>query len=194
MEGNLLKWTNYLFGWCERYFVLKGNILYYYLKKGDKPKGRFHLGVCQINFPVIENRFEIDTGLNIIYLKANNKVDKDEWTRCLKAAKREADNKLVSNYDTNTPNNFNTPNNYNSNFTQNIKNEAEFSSNRNSFIVEDRLLKKANSASITANNLLNYNKKFSEILERMEKTEKSKFLQELKKLNSDYNVNFIFQI
>ena len=49
MEGELYKWTNYLFGWRQRYFVLKGSVLHYYYQRGEKPRGRIHLGVCQIN-------------------------------------------------------------------------------------------------------------------------------------------------
>ena len=194
MEGNLLKWTNLIFGWSERYFVLKGNILYYYLKKGDKPKGRFHLSVCQINVIDSENRFDIDTGLTIIYLKASNKELNDDWAKAFKAAKRDADIKLQSSQ----TNNFNTSNIHDTNLNQNLNNnmnfDAEYYSNRNCITQEDRLLTKANLASSTASNLLIYNKKFSEIIQLMEKNDKSKFIQDLKNLNSDYNVIFFLNL
>jgi collagen type IV alpha-3-binding protein len=103
MEGKLQKWANYLYGYNERYFVLKNNILYYYLQKRGKPKGRIHLSVASINATEEDVKFEIDCGLSIIYLKAESKEKKDEWVKALKIAKLEGDNKssLMNNLNSN---------------------------------------------------------------------------------------------
>ena len=39
LRGTLLKWTNYLQGWQERYFVLGNGILTYYRSEGDAQCG-----------------------------------------------------------------------------------------------------------------------------------------------------------
>jgi hypothetical protein len=90
MEGMLFKWTNYFSFWKKRYFVLRGNILYYYVKKGDRPRGRIHLAVSILNeSPEDVTKFEIDTGVSIVYLKAQNKEMKKEWINAIKRSKLE---------------------------------------------------------------------------------------------------------
>jgi hypothetical protein len=97
MEGNLYKWTNYFSFWKERYFVLRGNILYYYIKKGDRPRGRIHLAVALVNeSPEDDTKFEIDTGLAILYLKAETKELKQEWIQAIKKSKVEGNNQDLS--------------------------------------------------------------------------------------------------
>lgn len=96
MEGALQKWTNYLFGWRERYFVLKGSILYYYYQKGEKPKGRIHLSVASISANSDDLKFEIDCGLSIVYMKAETKELRDDWVKALKKAKFEAEHKMAN--------------------------------------------------------------------------------------------------
>lgn len=96
MEGILYKWTNYFSFWKQRYFVLRGNILYYYIKKGDRPRGRIHLGVSHVNeSPEEDTKFEIDTGLAVIYLKTETKEEKDEWIVALRKAKTLKDDSKV---------------------------------------------------------------------------------------------------
>jgi len=43
MEGYLHKWTNYVSGWKERYFILNKNILCYFIVKGEEPRGKYLL-------------------------------------------------------------------------------------------------------------------------------------------------------
>src|SRR5689334_6602717 len=135
MEGTLQKWTNYIFGWKERYFVLKGSVFYYYMKKGDKPKGSIHLGICQVNTNV-DTKFELDTGINIVYIKAETKEVRDDWVKALKAAKRDAENKLQNekgNFGVNLLNN-------SVNLNNSLKfenNPLDYSTNRNSVMTED---------------------------------------------------------
>jgi len=176
MEGVLLKWVNYIFGWRERYFVLKSNVLYYYYKKGEKPKGKIHLAVSQLiqtNDPL---KFEIDTGLNILYIKAFSTDIKDEWIRAIKLAKLEGENKTPGNM-------FNLSNgSYN-------KNEIDYHSNKNSMITEDKLLKKINLLSKTAEKLSNDNAGISRILNLTDHNS-----NELRRLLKENNVKSIYFI
>lgn len=161
MEGVLLKWVNYIFGWRERYFVLKGNVLYYYYKKGEKPKGKIHLAVALLNQTNDDFKLEIDTGLNVIYIKAESKEVKEEWVRAIKLAKLEGDNKLQGNI-------FGLNNNTN---RDNYRSDLDFSnsvSNRNSMITEDKLLKKITYISRTAEKLSNDNSSITRIINSSE--------------------------
>jgi hypothetical protein len=100
MEGILFKWTNYFSFWKQRYFVLRGNILYYYIKKGDRPRGRIHLAVALLNeSPEDDTKFELDTGVSIVYLKADSRELKREWIQAIKKAKldSESGNKVAEN-------------------------------------------------------------------------------------------------
>jgi hypothetical protein len=157
MEGVLLKWVNYIFGWRERYFVLKGNVLYYYYKKGEKPKGKIHLAVALLNQTNDDFKLEIDTGLNVIYIKAESKEVKDEWVRAIKLAKLEGDNKLHGNI-------FALNSNTNrDNYKSDLENNYNVT-NKNSMITEDKLLKKINYISKTADKLFNDNSSITRII------------------------------
>ena len=51
LRGTLLKWTNYLQGWQDRYFVLGDGILTYYRSEGDAHcgcRGSIHLDKAKI--------------------------------------------------------------------------------------------------------------------------------------------------
>ena len=86
MEGYLNKWTNYILRWRRRYFILKNNILFYFINKGDKAKGRIHLGICSINV-TDDIKFELDTGMGKIFLKAESESELNDWVREIKRAK-----------------------------------------------------------------------------------------------------------
>ena len=110
MEGELLKWTNYLFGYKERFFVLKGDVVYYYITKGDKVKGKIHLLVATVNYLEEDPlKFEVDTGLNKLFLKALNPEDKINWVKALKMLKFTLEKKSFGN--NNSGNNINSSNN-----------------------------------------------------------------------------------
>jgi len=85
MEGYLYKWTNYISGWKLRYFVFKNNVLFYYISKGDKPKGKIHLSESKITEdPANDLKFEIEMGTSIFYLKAKTISERDMWLKVLK--------------------------------------------------------------------------------------------------------------
>ena len=94
MEGSLLKWTNFFSGWKERYFVLKGPILYYYYNKSEKPKGRIHLGISTIISEENNVFFEINTGSNIFFFKAHSQEERDNWLQAIKISKLEGENQI----------------------------------------------------------------------------------------------------
>lgn len=94
MEGTLMKWTNYMFGYKDRYFVLRNGVLYYYLTKGDKPRGRVHLSIATINLPKDEVKFDIDSGVCIWHLKAGSPQIRDDWIRAIKLSKAHLETKI----------------------------------------------------------------------------------------------------
>ena len=123
MEGKLLKWTNYLQGWQERYCILKGAIFSYYIPNNNShmPKGRVHLGVSTIKENLSNNDnlseeeknndlgFEINTGSTIYFFKANSMEEKNKWIQTIKKNKIEAEKNIKSYFEnkTNTNNNNN---------------------------------------------------------------------------------------
>ena len=91
MEGKLIKWTNYFSGWKERIFNLKGPLLYYYYGPKELPRGKIHLGLSTIINDENNDFFEINTGSNIIFLKAQTKEERNKWVTALTKAKLEGE-------------------------------------------------------------------------------------------------------
>ena len=91
MEGVLIKWTNYFSGWKERIFNLKGPLLYYYYGPKEMPRGKIHLGLSSIINDENNDFFEINTGSNIIFLKAKTKEERQKWITALTKAKLEGE-------------------------------------------------------------------------------------------------------
>ena len=116
MEGKLLKWTNYLYGWQERFCVLKGAIFSYYIPNSENhmPKGRLHLAISTIKENLNNNEnlteedknsdlgFEINTGSNVYFFKANNIEDKNNWIKIIKRNKVEAEKNIKEYFDKKT--------------------------------------------------------------------------------------------
>ena len=94
MEGKLIKWTNYFSGWKERIFILKGPLLYYYYNKKELPRGKCHLGLATIINDENNDYFEINTGSNIFFLKAENKELREKWVKALTKAKLEGEKSI----------------------------------------------------------------------------------------------------
>ena len=131
------------------------------------PKGRFHLSVCQVNSNDTDSKLELDTGNNVIYLKAESNELRSEWVRAIRAAKKEADkslqqNKLQSNINFSSTANKNTGNQLNS--------------------LENKLVNKINSLSFTVEKLFTNNEKFNKIIQIDNSN------TELNKIYSDYKV------
>ena len=94
MEGKLIKWTNYFNGWKERIFILKGPLLYYYYAPKELPRGKVHLGLATIINDEKNDYFEINTGSNIFFLKAETKELREKWIRALTKAKIEGEKSI----------------------------------------------------------------------------------------------------
>ena len=94
MEGKLIKWTNYFSGWKERIFSLRGPLLYYYYAPKEMPRGKIHLGLSTIINDENNDYFEINTGSNIIFLKAQTKEERNKWITALTKAKLEGEKSI----------------------------------------------------------------------------------------------------
>ena len=94
MEGKLIKWTNYFSGWKERIFNLKGPFLYYYYGPKEMPRGKIHLGLSTIINDENNDFFEINTGSNVIFLKAQTKEERNKWVIALTKAKLEGEKSI----------------------------------------------------------------------------------------------------
>ena len=94
MEGKLIKWTNYFSRWKERIFILKGPLLYYYYNQRELPRGKVHLGLATIINDENNDYFEINTGSNIFFLKAENKELREKWVKALMKAKIEGEKSI----------------------------------------------------------------------------------------------------
>ena len=94
MEGKLIKWTNYFSGWKERIFIIKGPLLYYYYALKELPRGKVHLGLATIINDENNDYFEINTGSNIFFLKAENKEMREKWVNALTKAKLEGEKSI----------------------------------------------------------------------------------------------------
>lgn len=88
MEGYLLKWVNYVYGWKRRYFILHTGVLHYCQDQGTSRKGAIHLDIANISpHPKNPRRLIIDSGCTILHLKAATAEEAREWVRELRAAK-----------------------------------------------------------------------------------------------------------
>ena len=88
MEGYLLKWVNYMWGWKRRYFILHNGVLHYCQDKGQARKGAIHLNIANIALHTKNpKRLLIDTGCTIIHLKAASPEEAKMWVTVLRTAK-----------------------------------------------------------------------------------------------------------
>jgi len=88
MEGYLLKWVNYLWGWKRRYFILHNGVLHYCQDKGQPHRGAIHLNVAEIALHSRNpRRLTIDTGCTMIHLKAASPEEAKMWVTVLRTAK-----------------------------------------------------------------------------------------------------------
>lgn len=101
MEGTLWKWTNYISGWQQRWFVLKSGVLYYYVSEsevGQACKGSLKVASCDImvhpNDPL---RLDIVIPRERhLYLRAPSNSERQEWLVALGSMKQEDLSTFVS--------------------------------------------------------------------------------------------------
>eukprot|EP00164_Ancoracysta_twista_P000809 GFYU01001065.1.p1 GENE.GFYU01001065.1~~GFYU01001065.1.p1 ORF type:complete len:130 (-),score=32.40 GFYU01001065.1:171-560(-) len=91
-EGFLTKQGGIVKNWKRRFFVLKGNILYYFKTEGDKRDGKaagqIDLSKCRTIRSAEEKTqkeysFEITVPDRTYYIFADNEKDKCEWMRAI---------------------------------------------------------------------------------------------------------------
>eukprot|EP00002_Diphylleia_rotans_P025260 TRINITY_DN4992_c0_g1_i1.p1 TRINITY_DN4992_c0_g1~~TRINITY_DN4992_c0_g1_i1.p1 ORF type:complete len:983 (+),score=217.14 TRINITY_DN4992_c0_g1_i1:36-2984(+) len=85
-QGSLLKYANFLRGWQKRYFILDSGVLYYF-SDYDTPNSR---GCVSLSNAVVLSaandrlRFHIDTGTQILHLRANTAAECERWIAHIK--------------------------------------------------------------------------------------------------------------
>ncbi|TGZ75043.1 hypothetical protein CRM22_000607 [Opisthorchis felineus] len=83
MEGFLLKWTNYMTGWQQRWFTLKDGILSYYRSQEEVNsgcKGSLRLSSCDLIVHTTDpRRFDLLLGEQRFYLRALSRGDRQRW-------------------------------------------------------------------------------------------------------------------
>ncbi|CAL8068043.1 unnamed protein product [Calicophoron daubneyi] len=91
MEGVLLKWTNYVSGWQQRYFTLKDGVLSYYRSKEEINsgcKGSVKLSVCDVIVHSTDpRRFDLILGEQRFYLRALTQAERQRWVIALGSCK-----------------------------------------------------------------------------------------------------------
>jgi collagen type IV alpha-3-binding protein len=86
MEGYLDKWTNYITGWKNRWCILNNGVFYYCNRKGDKPRGMFHMAITCFAIKG-EKEFHLEVGTKKVYFRTENKIERDNWYNALRVAK-----------------------------------------------------------------------------------------------------------
>ncbi|XP_065059472.1 ceramide transfer protein-like [Rhopilema esculentum] len=92
LEGVLSKWTNYLHGWQDRYFILKSGNLSYYKSEFDMAygcRGSVSLGRAKVLCHEYDDcRFDVHVNDNIYYLRSADPDERSKWISTLEAAKQ----------------------------------------------------------------------------------------------------------
>lgn len=79
MEGFLLKWTNYVYGWKRRYFVLDKGVLCYSKAKKSNKKGEILMSNSLVlKHPTNPKRFSIENDSLAFLLKAHSAHEAEE--------------------------------------------------------------------------------------------------------------------
>ncbi|XP_027001418.1 ceramide transfer protein isoform X3 [Tachysurus fulvidraco] len=94
LAGILIKWTNYIHGWQDRWVVLKNNTLSYYKSEHEQEYGC--RGSLCLNKAIIkphkfdECRFDISVNDNIWYLRAEDPELRHQWVDTIELLKAES--------------------------------------------------------------------------------------------------------
>lgn len=87
-QGILYKWTNYIYGWKKRFFVLHDNLFEYCKQQGQPLKGKISLQTIDIKkHPKKQSELIINTGVNTMHLRAADPKEAQEWYLALSKAK-----------------------------------------------------------------------------------------------------------
>ncbi|WKX92242.1 hypothetical protein Q1695_010349 [Nippostrongylus brasiliensis] len=98
-SGSLLKWTNFINGWRERYFEIKHGQLMYYASKADQASGcRGSIALKKLEVTLHEFNeceFSVSVGDIVWYLRAENPHSRTFWIKAL--SKHSTDSDYSSN-------------------------------------------------------------------------------------------------
>ncbi|KAF2350862.1 Pleckstrin domain [Trinorchestia longiramus] len=94
MQGILSKWTNYIHGWQDRYFVLRDGTLSYYRSEGDASFGcRGSISVFRAivkAHEIDECRFDVCLNDSVWYLRTERSDVKHQWVDAFELHKENA--------------------------------------------------------------------------------------------------------
>ncbi|CAL4069521.1 unnamed protein product, partial [Meganyctiphanes norvegica] len=83
MQGTVLKWTNYIHGWQNRYMVLKDGTMSYFRNQDETAYGcRGSISVQRANVKpheIDENRFDVCLNDCVWYLRTLTPEEKHQW-------------------------------------------------------------------------------------------------------------------
>jgi hypothetical protein len=104
--GSLQKWTNYIKGYRQRWFVLDSNgVLSYYRNRedvGHSCRGSLNLHESQILTDPSTCNLTISASSQSFHLKAQNEVDRQQWLNALEYSRHRAIKKADSDEDEDT--------------------------------------------------------------------------------------------
>lgn len=93
LEGTLLKWTNYMHGWQERYVVLENGLLTYFVDKNQSEIGcKGSVTLSRATFILNEQddcRFDIIAGSLVYFFRCSSQEERKQWIDHLEAIKTE---------------------------------------------------------------------------------------------------------
>ena len=90
MEGYLLLWTNYLYGWKKKYFTIKGSTLHYSSDKNKVFQYSLSLDLAQASVHKNSKRFIITSPEATLHLKALSTKESKSWVELLNTSKSDA--------------------------------------------------------------------------------------------------------
>jgi Oxysterol-binding protein/PH domain len=90
MEGYLMIWTNYIYGWKKKYFYMKGSILAYSNDKNKPQEGYVNLEQSQVSTHKNPKRFMIISNDSTMHLKALSVIESKLWIEKLNTTKSDS--------------------------------------------------------------------------------------------------------
>ncbi|XP_064607533.1 ceramide transfer protein-like [Liolophura sinensis] len=92
IQGTLMKWTNYIHGWQDRFIVLKDGTLSYYKSENDTSfgcRGAISLSKASIvPHQFDECRFDVSVNDSVWYLRGVNEEERQHWISMLELHKQ----------------------------------------------------------------------------------------------------------
>lgn len=91
LTGTLSKWTNYVYGWQDRFISLKDGTLSYYKSENDTAfgcRGSISIRKATIKLHEFDEcRFDVSVGDCVWYLRADDPDTRNKWVDAIEACK-----------------------------------------------------------------------------------------------------------